>query len=185
MGDTFHGTTILAVRRGAVTALGGDGQVTTGATVMKSSAVKIRRLQEGRVLAGFAGGVADALSLFDRFEAKLSEFSQLRRAAVELAKDWRSDRFLRRLEALLICADRETMLLISGSGEVIEPDGGPREGDSAIAVGSGGNYAIAAARALLTHSDLTAGQIVRESLGIAAELCVYTNDHISVEEVGA
>ena len=183
-GITFHGTTIVAVRRNGLTALGGDGQVTTGATIMKKGAVKIRRLQQGGVIAGFAGSVADALTLFDRFEAKLTEFNQLRRSAVELAKDWRSDRYLRRLEALLVCADKDAMLLLSGSGEVIEPDAGPKEGDCAIAVGSGGNYALAAARALLSHTDLTARSVVEESLRIASELCVYTNAQISVEEVG-
>ena len=199
-GSGFHGTTILCVRRGGVTALGGDGQVTTGATVMKSGAVKIRRLQSGRVLAGFAGAVADALTLFDRFEAKLGEFSSLRRAAVELAKDWRSDRYLRRLEALLIAADAQNMLLLSGTGEVIEPDPAPgaqdtdtssgektapASGDACLAVGSGGSFALAAARALLAHTSLSAVEIVRESMGIAADLCIYTNRHITIEETTA
>jgi ATP-dependent HslUV protease, peptidase subunit HslV len=184
MGESLHGTTILAVRRGGLTALGGDGQVTNGSTVMKSRAVKIRRLQHGGIVAGFAGSVADALTLFDRFEARLSEFSQLRRAAVELAKDWRSDRYLRRLEAMLICADRDTILLLSGSGEVIEPDPGPLEGDSTLAVGSGGSFALAASRALLAHSTLSAKEIVQQSLEIAADLCIYTNRSISIEEVG-
>lgn len=174
----IYGTTILAVRRGGKTALGGDGQVTNNDTVLKGSAVKIRRLQEGRVLSGFAGSVADALTLFDRFEAKLSEHPTLKRAAVELAKDWRTDRFLRRLEAMLICADADTLLLVSGNGEVIEPDG------DAIAVGSGGNFALAAARALLKHTELGAKEIVTAALGIAAELCIYTNSHLSIEEVG-
>jgi ATP-dependent HslUV protease subunit HslV len=190
----FHGTTILCVRRGGVTALGGDGQVTTGSTVMKAGAVKIRRLQSGRVLAGFAGAVADALTLFDRFEVKLGEFNSLKRAAVELAKDWRSDRYLRRLEALLIAADAQNMLLLSGTGEVIEPDPAtaPGAGDTArpaddacLAVGSGGSFALAAARALLAHTALGAEEIVRESLGLAADLCIYTNRHITVETTKA
>lgn len=174
MGE-LHGTTILAVRRKGVTALGGDGQVTNGATILKGSAVKIRRMNEGKVLAGFAGSVADALTLFDRFEARLTEFNNLRRASVELAKDWRTDRYLRRLEAMLIVADKDNLLLLSGSGEVIEPD------DHCLAVGSGGNFALASARTLLRHSKLNAEEIVRESLKIASELCVYTNDSITVE----
>jgi ATP-dependent HslUV protease subunit HslV len=194
-GAGFHGTTILCVRRGGITALGGDGQVTTGATVMKAGAVKIRRLQSGRVLAGFAGSVADALTLFDRFEAKLGEFNSLKRAAVELAKDWRSDRYLRRLEALLIAADAQNMLLLSGTGEVIEPDAVGSEAaaaesaaagqDACLSVGSGGNYALAAARALLAHTALGAAEIVRQSLEIAADLCIYTNRHITIEETKA
>ncbi|MCB1218258.1 ATP-dependent protease subunit HslV [bacterium] len=177
MGE-LHGTTILAVRRGGLTALGGDGQVTNGSTVLKGSAVKIRRMKDGTVLAGFAGSVADALTLFDRFEARLTEFNNLRRAAVELAKDWRTDRYLRRLEAMLIVADRDSLLLLSGSGEVIEPD------DDCLAVGSGGNFALASARTLLRHTKLDAKQIVKEGLKVAAELCVYTNDSISVETIG-
>ncbi len=183
IGGEIHGTTILAVKRGGLTALGGDGQVTNQATVLKGSAVKIRRLQEGRVIAGFAGAVADALALFDRFEGKLKEFANLKRAAVELAKDWRTDRYLRRLEAMLIVADPAALLLVSGTGEVIEPDTMEHEGESCLAVGSGGSYAVAAARALLRHSDLGAEEIVRESLRIAGELCIYTNSHISVETV--
>lgn len=190
----FHGTTILCVRRGGVTALGGDGQVTTGSTVMKAGAVKIRRLQNGRVLAGFAGSVADALTLFDRFEVKLGEFNSLKRAAVELAKDWRSDRYLRRLEALLIAAEAQNMLLLSGTGEVIEPDpalgapapssaeNAPARDDACLAVGSGGSFALSAARALLAHTSLGATEIVRQSLEIAADLCIYTNRHITIEE---
>lgn len=204
----FYGTTILAVRRGGVTALAGDGQVTGGATVLKSGAVKIRRLQEGRVVAGFAGAVADALTLFDRFEAKLSEYAGLRRAAVELAKDWRTDRYLRRLEAMLICADAESLLLLSGTGEVIEPDAEGDTGeepllnaaslmqdselraqaaaaDRAIAVGSGGPYALAAARALLRATDMGPREIAAAAMRIAAELCIYTNEHITIEEVGS
>lgn len=193
----MHGTTILAVRRGGITALGGDGQVTVGDSVMKAKAVKIRRLQGGNVLAGFAGSVADALTLFDRFEAKLREHPSLRRAAVELAKEWRSDRFLRHLQAMLIAADAESLLLVSGTGEVLEPDAvlsidaSPEAlaasrglSDTALAVGSGGNFAVAAARALLRHSQLSAQEIVRESLGVAAELCIYTNSHFTIEQVG-
>jgi ATP-dependent HslUV protease subunit HslV len=179
----IQGTTILAVRRGGVTALAGDGQVTNQATVLKGTAVKIRRMQEGRILAGFAGAVADALALFDRFEAKLAEFNSLKRAAVELAKDWRTDRYLRRLEAMLLVADKETLLLISGTGEVIEPDT-LGDGEACLAVGSGGNYALAAAHALLKHTTLSAVEIAREALSIAAELCIYTNAQITVEEVG-
>lgn len=186
-GETLRATTILAVRRGGVTALGGDGQVTLGSTVLKGSAVKLRRLQEGRVLAGFAGGVADALTLFDRFEAKLSEFNSLKRAAVELARDWRSDRYLRRLEAVLIAADSASLLLISGTGEVIEPDSTDGDkaqpGDCCLAAGSGGNYALAAAQALLAHSALSAREIAEAGLQIAAGLCIYTNAHITIEEV--
>jgi ATP-dependent HslUV protease subunit HslV len=189
----IHGTTILAVRRDGVTALGGDGQVTNQATVLKGTAVKIRRLKDGAVLAGFAGAVADALALFDRFEGKLSEFASLKRAAVELAKDWRTDRYLRRLEAMLIAADESALLLITGTGEVIEPDkpdageaeaGAPGDG-LCLAVGSGGNYALAAAQALLKHTKLSAREIVREALTIAADLCIYTNSSITIEEVGA
>lgn len=179
----IHGTTILAVRRGGVTALGGDGQVTNQATVLKGTAVKIRRLKDGSVLAGFAGAVADALALFDRFEGKLGEFASLKRAAVELAKEWRTDRYLRRLEAMLIAADTTALLLITGTGEVIEPDKGESDG-LCLAVGSGGNYALAAAQALLKHTDLSAAEIVREALSIAADLCIYTNSSITIEEVG-
>ena len=173
----IYGTTILAVRRDGITALGGDGQVSMQSTVLKGSAVKIRKLQDGAVLAGFAGSVADALALFDRFEGKLSEFNSLRRAAVELAKEWRTDRYLRRLEAMLVATDGEALLLVSGTGEVIEPD------DDCLAVGSGGNFALAAARALRKHTKLSAREIVTEALTIASELCVYTNDHLTVEEV--
>ena len=175
----FHATTIVAVRRKGKTAIAGDGQVTFGGnTVMKHNAKKVRRLYHGKVLAGFAGSVADAFTLFSKFEAKLEEFNgNLMRAAVELAKDWRTDRMLRRLEALLIVADSEHMLILSGNGEVIEPD------DDVTAIGSGGSYALAAARALLKHSELEAPEIVREALEIAACICVYTNDHITVEEL--
>jgi ATP-dependent HslUV protease subunit HslV len=184
----IYGTTILAVRRGGMTALAGDGQVTLGHTILKGGAVKLRRMQEGQVVAGFAGSVADALTLFDRFEAKLKEFNTLKRAAVELARDWRSDRFLRRLEAVLIAADAGTMLLISGTGEVIEPDAVLGElaqaGDACLSAGSGGNYALASARALLSRTDLSARDIAEASLRIASELCIYTNDKITVETIG-
>ena len=153
--------------------------------MLKGTAVKIRRMQDGRVLAGLAGAGADALALFDRFEAKLKEFNNLKRAAVELAKEWRTDRYLRRLEAMLIVANTEALLLVSGTGEVIEPDPMDKPGEACLAVGSGGTYAVAAAQALLKHSKLDAAAIVRESLGIASELCIYTNRHITVEEVSA
>jgi ATP-dependent HslUV protease subunit HslV len=175
----FHATTIIAVKRGKEIAIAGDGQVTFGqSTVMKHGARKIRRLFQGKVLAGFAGSVADAFTLFEKFETKLEEFhGNLQRAAVELAKAWRTDRMLRNLEALLIVADQETILLISGSGEVIEPD------DGIAAIGSGGNYALAAARALVNHTDLNAGELVKEAMKVAASICVYTNDNIVVEEL--
>jgi len=173
-----HATTILCVRRGPRVALAGDGQVTLGKTVLKSSAKKLRRLGEGRVIAGFAGATADAFTLFERFELKLKEHNQgLTRAAVELAKDWRTDRFLRRLEALLVVADRERTLILTGSGDVVEPDGG------AAAVGSGGNYALAAAQALLEHSALEPRQIAEAAMKIAAEICIYTNRSVSFEEL--
>lgn len=175
----FHATTIIAVKKGNKVAIAGDGQVTFGqATVMKHGARKIRRLFQGKVVAGFAGSVADAFTLFEKFEGKLEEFhGNLQRAAVELAKAWRTDKMLRNLEALLIVADRDTILLISGSGEVIEPD------DGIAAIGSGGNYALAAARALVKHTDLNAGELVREAMKVAASICVYTNDNIVVEEL--
>ena len=175
-----HGTTILSVRRGPAVAMGGDGQVTVGQTVMKSNARKVRRLYQDRVLAGFAGAGADALTLFERFEAKLGAVNgNLRRAAVELAKDWRTDRMLRRLEALLVVADRESSLVVSGTGDVIEPE------DGLCAIGSGGNFALAAARALVRHSSLDARQIAEEAMRITAAICVYTNDQIVVEELEA
>ena len=171
----FHGTTILAVRRDGRVALGGDGQVSIGDTVVKSHSTKVRTLKGGKVLAGFAGSVADALTLYEKFEEKLDRYpSNLPRAAVELAKDWRSDRVLRRLEALLVVADLEHAFLVSGSGELIEPD------DGIAAVGSGGNYALAAARAL-ADGPLDAEAIVRKSLDIAADICVYTNRNLTVE----
>lgn len=178
MGSTFHGTTILAVRRGGKVALAGDGQVTLGTTVVKGKAVKVRTLHGGKVLAGFAGSTADAFALFTKFEAKLDEYrGNLARAAVELAKEWRTDRALRRLEAMLVVADLERMFLLSGTGDVVEPD------DEVIGIGSGGSYALAAAKALLKHSTLTAREIATESLAIAASICIYTNDRVSVEEL--
>ena len=175
---TFHGTTILAVRRNGRVALGGDGQVTIGDTVVKGGAVKVRSLKGGRVLAGFAGSVADALTLYEKFEEKLDRYpGNLPRAAVELAKDWRSDRVLRRLEALLVVADHDHAFLLSGSGELIEPD------DGIIAVGSGGGYATAAARALLPDPLLSAREIVERSLGIAADLCIFTNRNVTILEL--
>lgn len=177
---TMHGTTILAVRKNGRVALGGDGQVTMGDAVVKTQATKVRTLKGGKVLAGFAGSVADALTLYERFEEKLDRYpGNLPRAAVELAKDWRSDRILRRLEALLVVADGEHAYLLSGVGELIEPD------DGIVAVGSGGNYALAAARALVPHPDLAAREIVERSLRIAADICIFTNHHLTVLELGA
>lgn len=171
-------TTILSVRRGREVAIGGDGQVTHGETIMKRSAVKVRTMWDGKILTGFSGGASDALTLFERFEQKLSRHhGNLPRAAVELAKEWRADKVLRRLEALLAVADKEHSLLISGSGDCIEPD------DGIIAIGSGGPYALAAARALLKHSNLSVKEVVRESLMITSTICVYTNDKITVEEL--
>ena len=176
--STFHATTIVCVRKDGQVAIGGDGQVTIGAAVMKQGAVKIRRLGDGRVLAGFAGSVADALTLFERFEAKFNEFNKsIVRAAVELGKEWRTDKYLRQLEALLAVADAEKSLLISGNGEVIEPD------DGVLAIGSGGGYALAAARALMKHSHLDAEGVVREALETAAGICIYTNSNITVEKL--
>ena len=172
-------TTILAVRRKNAVALGGDGQVTHGATMIKGEAVKVRRLHEGKVLAGFAGGTADAMTLLEKYEGMLKKAQgNVAKAAVELAKEWRTDRILRRLESLLLVADREHLLLVSGQGDVIEPD------DGVAGIGSGGPYAVAAARALLAHSKLGAEQVVREALGIAAKICVYTNDRVTVETLG-
>src|SRR3984893_17534064 len=174
----MRSTTILAVRHKGLVAVGGDGQVTLGQVVMKSDAHKIRRLHGGRVLTGFAGSSADAFALLERFEAKLKDFQgNVPRAATELAKDWRMDRNLRRLEAMLIAADRDHLLLVSGTGDVIQPN------DGVAGIGSGGPYALAAARALLAHTDLSAVQIVRASLEIAADLCIYTNRNIEVEEL--
>ena len=179
MEQTFHATTIVAVRQKGKTAIAGDGQVTFGqSAIMKSTARKVRRLYHGKVVAGFAGSVADAFTLFEEFEAKLEEFNgNLMRASVELAKEWRTDRVLRKLEALLLVADAETLLMISGSGEVIEPDG------DVAAIGSGGFYALAAARALVKHTDMEAAEIAKEALTLAADICVFTNHNIKVEEL--
>ena len=177
--EQFHGTTIVSVRRASTVALGGDGQVTLGNIVIKQGARKVRRLYQDRVLAGFAGGTADAFTLFERFEAKLDKHSgNLLRSAVELAKDWRTDRMLRRLEAMLAVADREHSLVITGSGDVLEPEYG------LIAIGSGGAYAQAAARALLENTEIDAETIVRKALAIAGDICIYTNQHHSVETLG-
>jgi ATP-dependent HslUV protease subunit HslV len=174
----LRSTTILAVRRGDSVSIGGDGQVTLGHVVMKSDAHKIRRLYGGKVLAGFAGAAADAFALLERFETRLKDFQgNVPRAATELAKDWRTDRVLRRLEAMVVAADRENLLVISGTGDVIQPTEG------VAAIGSGGSYALAAARALLSHTDLSAARIVRASLEIAADLCIYTNRTIDLEEL--
>jgi len=178
-GPELRSTTILAVRHQGHVVLGGDGQVTLGQTVLKHNAVKVRRLYQDRVLAGFAGAGADAITLFERFEQKLQHVNgNLRRAAVELAKDWRTDRMLRRLEALMIVADKDALLIVSGTGDVIEPE------DGIAAIGSGGNYAVAAARALVRHSTLGARQIVEEAMRIAAAICVYTNEQLTIEELG-
>ena len=174
--ETFHGTTILSVRRGAAVALGGDGQVTLGNVVVKGGARKVRRLYQDRILAGFAGGTADAFTLFERFEAKLDKHQgNLMRSAVELAKDWRTDRILRRLEAMLAVADREHSLIITGMGDVLEPEQG------IVAIGSGGPYAQAAAVALLQNSNLSPKEIVDKALAIAADLCIYTNHQRTIE----
>jgi len=176
--DKFHSTTILAIRHNGKVALGGDGQVTLGNVVMKSDAHKVRRLHEGKVLTGFAGASADAFALLERFEARLKDFQgNVPRAATELAKDWRTDRNLRRLEAMLVAADRENLLLVSGTGDVIQPSEG------VAGIGSGGPYALAAARALMIHSSLSAAQIARAALEIAGDLCIYTNRNIEVEEL--
>jgi ATP-dependent HslUV protease subunit HslV len=177
-GAEVRSTTVLAVRRNGKVAMAGDGQVTMGETVMKNNARKVRRLADGKVLCGFAGATADAFTLFDRFEEKLKEYSgDLRRAAVELAKEWRTDRALRRLEALLLAADLSATLLISGTGDVIEPEG------DALAIGSGGNYAYAAALAVLEGRGFSALEIAEKSLGIAGAICIYTNNRITVEEL--
>jgi len=173
-----HGTTIVCVRRDGKVAMGGDGQVTIGNTVMKGNARKVRRLHDGRVIAGFAGGTADAFTLYERFEGKLQQFGNLTRAAIELAKDWRSDRSLRRLEALLCVADATHSFVISGNGDVIEPE------NDLMAVGSGGAFAQAAALALLRNTGLDARSIVEQSLGIAADICIYTNRSVTIETLG-
>lgn len=176
--EQYRGTTILSVRRPGQVVIGGDGQVTLGNTIMKGNARKVRRLYKDRIIAGFAGGTADAFTLFERFEAKLETHQgNLVRAAVELAKDWRTDKFLRRLEALLAVADKDSSLIITGNGDVIEPEGG------LIAIGSGGPFAQSAARALLENTKLSAKSIVEKSLGIAADVCIYTNHHFTIEEL--
>ena len=173
---TFHGTTILALRKGGQVCIGGDGQVTFNNMVLKSSARKVRRLSDGKILAGFAGATADAMTLFDKLEAKLQEHGgNLTRAAVELAKDWRTDRYLRRLEAMLVAADKTSILLLSGTGDVLEPDEG------VIAIGSGGGYALAAAKALMDREELSAEEVVRKALAITAEICIFTNTQIITE----
>ncbi len=178
--DQFRGTTIVAARRGDKVVIGGDGQVTLGDSVLKGNARKVRRLHQDRVIAGFAGGTADAFTLFERFEAKLDKHQgQLTRAAVELAKDWRTDRMLRRLEALLLVADPRATLVISGNGDVVEPE------HPVMAIGSGGAYALAAARALIESTELEARQIVERALGYAADICIYTNHAITLEELDA
>ncbi len=176
--EQFHGTTILSVRRPGQLALGGDGQVTLGNIVVKATARKVRRLYQGRILAGFAGGTADAFTLFERFETKLEKHQgHLLRSAVELAKDWRTDRMLRRLEAMLAVADRESSLIITGNGDVLEPEGG------IVAIGSGGAYAQAAARALIENTELSASEVISKSLGIAGDLCIYTNQSHTIEVI--
>jgi len=178
--EQMHGTTIVSVRRNGRVVIGGDGQVTLGNTVMKGNARKVRRLGNGKVIAGFAGGTADAFTLFERFDAKLEKHGgNLTRAAVELAKDWRTDRALRRLEALLAVADHTASLIITGNGDVIEPE------NSLIAIGSGGPFAQAAARALLENTELDARAIVEKALGIAGDICIYTNHSVTIEELGA
>jgi ATP-dependent HslUV protease, peptidase subunit HslV len=174
--EQFHGTTIVSARRGTRVALGGDGQVTFGNVVLKASARKVRRLYEDKILAGFAGGTADAFTLFERFEAKLDKHQgNLLRSAVELAKDWRTDRMLRRLEAMLVVCDTQSSLIISGNGDVLEPEQG------LVAIGSGGPYAQAAARALLEHTDMAPEQIVKQALTIAGDMCIYTNQQHVIE----
>lgn len=176
--EQYRGTTILSVRRNGKVVIGGDGQVTLGNTVMKGNARKVRRLHNGKVIAGFAGGTADAFTLFERFEVKLQEYNgNLTRAAVELAKDWRTDRMLRRLEALLAVADETTSLIITGNGDVVEPE------HDLIAIGSGGAFAQSAARALLENTDMEARDIVEKGLGIAADICIYSNRNLTIEEL--
>ena len=176
--EQFHGTTIIGIKKGNRAVIGGDGQVTLGNSVIKDSAQKLRRLFDGKVIAGFAGATADAFTLFEKFEGRLKDTKgNLKKAAVELAKEWRSDRILRRLEAMILVADKKSILLISGTGDVLEPD------DGLIAIGSGGNYALAAARALSSHSKLDIKEIAVNSLKIAAEICIYTNSNINIEEI--
>jgi ATP-dependent HslUV protease subunit HslV len=174
----FHGTTIISVRRNGKLAMGGDGQVTFGNTIMKANARKIRKIYDGKIVVGFAGATADAFTLFERFEGKIKEYGgDLRRSAVELAKDWRTDRVLRRLEAMLLVADRKHMLLISGTGDVVDPE------ENVIAIGSGGSFAYAAARAFLDSESYSAREIVERSLKIASEICIYTNSELIIEEL--
>lgn len=175
---TWHGTTILCVRKAGKVIVAGDGQVTLGQTVVKATARKVRRLGDGKVIAGFAGATADAFTLFERLEAKLEQYpGQLTRAAVELAKDWRTDRFLRRLEAMMAVADKDVSLVLTGTGDVLEPD------DGLIGIGSGGNYALAAARALIDRDDMDAEAIAKRAMAIAAEICVYTNSNVVIESL--
>jgi ATP-dependent HslUV protease subunit HslV len=175
--EIWHGTTILTVRKGGIVAIGGDGQVSIGQTVVKANAKKVRRLSKGDVIGGFAGATADAFTLFERLEGKLEQYpGQLMRAAVELAKDWRTDRYLRRLEAMMIVADKEVSLVLTGTGDVLEPEAG------VMGIGSGGNYALSAARALV-DSPLSAEEIVRKSMKIASEICVYTNENVVIETI--
>ncbi len=178
MGIEFHGTTVIAIRKNGKVAIAGDGQVTLGSTVMKKGAVKVRRMREGKVLAGFAGSTADAMTLFDKFEGKLeASRGNITKAVIELAKDWRTDRILRRLEALLIVADSDHTFVISGNGDVIEPEEG------IASIGSGGPYALAAAKMLVRHTELDARKVAEESLKAASEICIYTNENITVEEL--
>jgi ATP-dependent HslUV protease, peptidase subunit HslV len=172
-----HSTTILAVRKNGAVAMGGDGQVTLGNTVMKGNARKVRRLYNDKVLAGFAGGTADAFTLFERFEGKLEKFGNITRAAIDLAKDWRSDRYLRRLEALLLVGDKEKLFIISGNGDVIEPE------HDVAAIGSGGSFALAAARSLAENTNMDAKDIVEKAMGIAADICIYTNRNLILDEI--
>ncbi len=175
--DTWHGTTILTVRKGGSVVIGGDGQVSIGQTIVKANARKVRRLTKGDVIGGFAGATADAFTLFERLEAKLEQYpGQLMRAAVELAKDWRTDRYLRRLEAMMIVADKDVSLVLTGTGDVLEPEGG------VMGIGSGGNYALSAARALI-DTDMEAEAIVRKAMAIAADICVYTNRNVTIEKL--
>ena len=175
---TIYGTTILSVRKGDSVVIAGDGQVSLGHTVMKTTARKVRRLGDGSIIAGFAGATADAFTLFERLEAKLEMYpGKLRRACVELAKDWRTDRYLRKLEAMMIVVDKEVSLILSGTGDVIEPD------DGVLAIGSGGNYALAAARALIDQKPLNAKKVVKKAMGIAADICIYTNHNLTIEEL--
>ncbi|MDH5471795.1 MAG: ATP-dependent protease subunit HslV [Gammaproteobacteria bacterium] len=178
METTLHGTTILSVRRGKSVVIGGDGQVSLGNTVMKGNAIKVRRLYKDQVLVGFAGATADAFTLFERFEGQLERYNgQLMRAAVEMAKDWRTDRMLRKLEAMMIVANHEASLIISGTGDVIDTD------DDLLAIGSGGSYAQAAARALFDNTDFSAREVVEKSLSIAGDICIYTNHNLTIEEI--